>query len=346
LKKGISNPSFTTEQQKSISYGSTSSEKKDIDDRGLYIGSEDADYNQGVAFFFQQLKALVKKRVVNSYRNKSMILSQLIVPVGILFITILVEKYAPAKAVDSPSLKIDISSYKTNYVPYLLPNNSDSFLNDFAAVYSNQFKGEENSNPFNIDDIKSVETCKDDRKSIDDFISCIGSYSFYEYIDKYIVGSTFFANDSAKSLTGHFNNQPYHVPPLSVNLFSNALLKYYSNNTDAKINVINNPLPRDLLQQLTDLQVKDMSGFQIASGVTFGFSFLVASFVVFLIKERVSDAKHLQYMSGANSNTFWIAAFIWDMVNFLIPSILCVLLLVVSGHIFGYNFIIQFYLLK
>jgi hypothetical protein len=41
-----------------------------------------------------------------------------------------------------------------------------------------------------------------------------------------------------------------------------------------------------LKDELVDLQLKDMTGFNVASGLTFGFSFLIASFAVFLIKVK------------------------------------------------------------
>lgn len=42
---------------------------------------------------------------------------------------------------------------------------------------------------------------------------------------------------------------------------------------------------------------------------------------VFLVKERVTNAKHLQFVSGVHFATFWLANIIWDFVNFLIPCV-------------------------
>lgn len=49
--------------------------------------------------------------------------------------------------------------------------------------------------------------------------------------------------------------------------------------------------------------------------VIFAMSFVPASFVVFLIQERVSKAKHMQFISGVNPLLYWVANFIWDMVR-------------------------------
>lgn len=49
---------------------------------------------------------------------------------------------------------------------------------------------------------------------------------------------------------------------------------------------------------------------------------MMASFSVFLIKERVSKAKHLQFLSGASGINFWLSTFAWDFVYYTISTIL------------------------
>lgn len=53
----------------------------------------------------------------------------------------------------------------------------------------------------------------------------------------------------------------------------------------------------------------------------------MASFVIFIIKERVSSSKHLQYMSGANPFIFWTSSFLWDILNYMIPLTVTMILL-------------------
>jgi len=49
--------------------------------------------------------------------------------------------------------------------------------------------------------------------------------------------------------------------------------------------------------------------------VIFAMSFVPASFVVFLIQERVSKAKHMHFISGVQPLLYWVTNFIWDMVR-------------------------------
>ena len=65
-------------------------------------------------------------------------------------------------------------------------------------------------------------------------------------------------------------------------------------------------------------------------------AFLVASFVVFLIKERATAAKHLQFVSGVHAFNYWISTFVWDFINFMIPALIIVLIFYafdISGYI-------------
>jgi hypothetical protein len=56
---------------------------------GLWTGSKPEDLNLGLCLYAQQFKALFIKRFIHSIRNKSLILSQIILPILILFINLI-----------------------------------------------------------------------------------------------------------------------------------------------------------------------------------------------------------------------------------------------------------------
>lgn len=49
--------------------------------------------------------------------------------------------------------------------------------------------------------------------------------------------------------------------------------------------------------------------------VVFAMSFVPASFTLVLIEERVTRAKHLQFMGGLPPTLYWLGNFLWDMVQ-------------------------------
>ena len=134
---------------------------------------------------------------------------------------------------------------------------------------------------------------------------------------KYIVGfEERVHNDTATELVAFFNNQPFHTPPLTYNILTNAILRSFTNNT---VKITNHPFPYSNLDALKQTGSIYTLGFQVGYNVAFGMSFLAASFVVFLITERETKSKHLQFVSGLRFPIFWLANYIIDLIFCIIP---------------------------
>lgn len=52
-----------------------------------------------------------------------------------------------------------------------------------------------------------------------------------------------------------------------------------------------------------------------AVSVIFAMSFVPASFVIFLIEDRVAQSKHLQLVSGLRPYVYWLQSYTWDLVS-------------------------------
>ncbi|XP_065067747.1 ATP-binding cassette sub-family A member 2-like [Rhopilema esculentum] len=128
-----------------------------------------------------------------------------------------------------------------------------------------------------------------------------------------------------------FNNKGYHALPVYLNSLSNTVLRSYIRKdmgnpasygitaTYHPFSLAKNALTQDYVKQGTDVV--------IAIFVIIAMSFVPASFVIFLVTERVTKAKHLQFVSGAEPVIYWLVNFIWDMCNYLIPATACMLIL-------------------
>merc|ERR1711871_1510638 len=57
--------------------------------------------------------------------------------------------------------------------------------------------------------------------------------------------------------------------------------------------------------------------------------FMAASFSMFVVTERTSLAKHVQFVSGVNGFVYWIGSLAWDFVNISISNIF--LIIVIAG---------------
>ena len=54
----------------------------------------------------------------------------------------------------------------------------------------------------------------------------------------------------------------------------------------------------------------------VAIFVIIALAFVPASFVVYLVEDRVNKSKHLQLVSGLNPVVYWVSNYLWDLVRF------------------------------
>jgi ATP-binding cassette, subfamily A (ABC1), member 3 len=202
--------------------------------------------NVGIVLVFQQFYALLLKRILNSTRNYLVLISSLL-PVLFALVSLIIEQQIP-KPEDSPALMISFDRYRYSSAPYSY-NRSEPIAVDFIHSYENALEHSRKA-PIPIDlTTNDTRPCqRGDSISVTSYLACIGRRSLTELSDRYFIGVTAAVNRSnaTLTLTGYFNNQPYHVPPLTLNYLTNALLKQYSSTSmnNRTINVINHPVDR------------------------------------------------------------------------------------------------------
>ncbi|KAJ6657074.1 hypothetical protein lerEdw1_002819 [Lerista edwardsae] len=129
-----------------------------------------------------------------------------------------------------------------------------------------------------------------------------------------------------------FNNKGWHSITAFLNVMNNAILRASlqdgENPSTYGITAFNHPLNLTK-QQLSEVALMTTSVDVLVSiCVIFAMSFVPASFVVFLIQERVSKSKHLQFISGVRPVIYWLANFVWDMCNYVVPATLVIIIFI------------------
>uniref|UniRef100_A0AAQ4RMK2 P-type phospholipid transporter n=1 Tax=Gasterosteus aculeatus aculeatus TaxID=481459 RepID=A0AAQ4RMK2_GASAC len=129
-----------------------------------------------------------------------------------------------------------------------------------------------------------------------------------------------------------YNNKGWHAMVSFVNVMNNGLLRASLPPGPERmrhgITAYNHPLNLTK-EQLTEMAMMTTSVDVLVSiCVIFALSFVPASFVLFLIEERVSKAKHLQFVSGVKPILYWLANFTWDMLNYTVPATMVVLIFI------------------
>ncbi|KAK9966236.1 hypothetical protein ABG768_003359 [Culter alburnus] len=129
-----------------------------------------------------------------------------------------------------------------------------------------------------------------------------------------------------------FNNKGWHAMASFVNIMNNGLLRAnLPPNVERRrygITAYNHPLNLTK-EQLTEMALMTTSVDVLVSiCVIFAMSFVPASFVLFLIEERVSKSKHLQFVSGVKPILYWTTNYVWDMLNYTVPATMVVFIFI------------------
>ncbi|XP_027628464.1 ATP-binding cassette sub-family A member 1 isoform X1 [Tupaia chinensis] len=163
---------------------------------------------------------------------------------------------------------------------------------------------------------KHLQLAKD--SSADRFLNSLGSF---------MIGL-----DTKNNVKVWFNNKGWHAISSFLNVINNAILRANlqkgENPSHYGITAFNHPLNLTK-QQLSEVALMTTSVDVLVSiCVIFAMSFVPASFVVFLIQERVSKAKHLQFISGVKPVIYWLSNFVWDMCNYVVPATLVIIIFI------------------
>ncbi|KAK7490495.1 hypothetical protein BaRGS_00018281 [Batillaria attramentaria] len=131
-----------------------------------------------------------------------------------------------------------------------------------------------------------------------------------------------------------YNNKAWAAIVAYMNSLNNVILRSYLPESEWDkygIVTVNHPMNFTKAQLDEETLLNSFMDVIVAICVIFALSFVPASFVLFLIEERVSNSKHLQFVSGINPTTYWVTNFLWDMLNYSIPALLCIFIFLAFG---------------
>ncbi|XP_029772205.1 phospholipid-transporting ATPase ABCA7 [Suricata suricatta] len=136
--------------------------------------------------------------------------------------------------------------------------------------------------------------------------------------------------DAEDSLKIWFNNKGWHAMVAFVNRANNALLRARLPPGPARrahsISTLNHPLNLTKEQLSEAALVASSVDMLVSICVVFALSFVPASFTLVLIEERVTRAKHLQFVGGLPPTLYWLSNFLWDMCSYLVSACIVVLI--------------------
>ncbi|KAL4478578.1 hypothetical protein ABPG74_006813 [Tetrahymena malaccensis] len=261
--------------------------------------------------FSYHMRALTVKRIISFKRDIRSLLCEVILPCLIVVVGL--------------SLTL-ISSYTEQNLVILDPKN---FPNPLVVVTSN-VKGLSYFSISSLLDSFSQKNIYDFFKhydlSVKDWeeqaqhskqFDSTGCY----YIEQLDISNTF-------KYTTEIDTIYRDAAPLYINQMNEAYINYQLKQLgkpQITIQVANQPLP------LTQAQ-KDLSGSAQGLVTSFiyaiAFSFIPASLISFIVKERTEKIKHQQLVSGVSLYTYWFSNYLVDFIKHIIPAVFSILMII------------------
>lgn len=128
-------------------------------------------------------------------------------------------------------------------------------------------------------------------------------------------GNSYFDVDVPTPYTIMHNTSSPHAINLWNGELTESVFQQCVSDPSARYYVKNHPLPITTLQAL---EYQIILSLLAAIFILVPLCYVPAAFTSFLVKERSSKSKHLQFVSSVNPYMFWIAAYIYDMSMYII----------------------------
>ncbi|XP_036135798.1 ATP-binding cassette sub-family A member 17-like, partial [Molossus molossus] len=262
--------------------------------------------NTGLHLLCQQFCAMLLKRITYARRHWIMMLSiQILVPLAIIIVSLKAINFK-ASLTNVP-LELALKIHGQTIVPFFISPNS-RLGPQLSKNFTNMLVAEKQI-PLEIS------------SSVEAFLLKKAEEEPENFDQNYVVAASFEDMNNQTIVTALFNNQAYHSPALALALVDNVLFKLLSG-ARASVTVVNYPQPLSTKENSENILFEGSKRHFFIVNLLFGLAFLSSSFSIFTVKERSSQAKHIQFISGVHKATFWLSALLWDLISFLVPTLL------------------------
>ncbi|XP_058424852.1 phospholipid-transporting ATPase ABCA3-like [Diceros bicornis minor] len=262
-------------------------------------------FNTGYSLYQQQFRAMFIKRVMFSWRNWKLILLQILALLGSFTFLSAADKFSPNNE-DEKARLMDLGQYGQTIVPLSISGNSN-----LTQIFLKHLKSMLVSEKQTLKEVQG-DLLKYLIENEDCIHLCIVAFSIE-------------VKRNEITFTALFNNQAYHSPSLTLAMLDNILFMSVSG-PDASLTVSNKPQPHSRDNERSTMIT---NGHQVALNIHFGIALLISGFCLLTVTERVSKAKHIQFVSGVYVLVYWLSALLWDFIIFFIT---CCLLLVMFKY--------------
>ena len=258
--------------------------------------------------FVRQLKGLVMKRFHNGKRDRRALCLQSFLPIiCILFAMWLSTQKAP----DIPRLVLDVDEMygsERNELPIMRCDKLVPYFHRSLVCNSRPYTPTDGARNLSLYLLDGVSSHGGAERNIG--VSCSDPTQ-----------SDVLAN---KTTTVAFvNTSATHAMPQVINEYSRARTRFLLGNPNLKVQVATFPMPYSTREQQ---RIDSIITVFVSFFILIPFTFIPSTYVSYIVKERTSKAKHLQFVSGVNFTAYWLSNYIFDLLSFAVTEALAFLI--------------------
>ncbi|XP_076697038.2 phospholipid-transporting ATPase ABCA3-like [Callospermophilus lateralis] len=252
-------------------------------------------FNTGISLYCQQFHAMFMKKLIFSWRNWKITLIQIL---GLVVSTFVFFQSNYLVHHDEMARQMDLDQYGQTIVPFYI-SGSSNLTTSLLEHLESMLKSKNHKLKEVPGNLLNYLTENKECNSL-----CIIAFSMEVKTDETV-------------FTVFFNNEAYHSPSLSLAVLDNILFMSLSG-ANASLTVFNKPQPRP------DNKVIEgtINGQEVFLDMQLGIALLISSFSLLTVTERISKAKHIQFVSGVSVIVYWLSALVCDFIIFLFSCFL------------------------
>jgi len=320
-------------------------DQDDLEKLGSNSNTFQIDYSNNIYFFGRHVYALFWKRLMYLKSDTKTWLYQFLLPALFCFLGILLLKAGTNQILTLQFPPLDLQDF-SHYNPGVTVDKNPVYYtttglwNDFVVGnVTGQTKlmtGINDADTLPIvgvyeDSILNMSTTLLETRN-DWQASRYGAYSFNQL------------NLSAGEIyvNIHYNYTGVHATAIYARLINSAIAAAYDEDVSITAYIEQMPITKYMV---TTSQSFD--AFPVIMMITMGFSFLPAAFIVFVVREKETKAKHIQSVSGVSYFAYWTSTWLFDILCYQIPCWFCILIIylydvkvLVDVDSFGYTIIL------
>lgn len=282
------------------------------------IKAQQTDRLRGIPLLFAQVCALFIKRILYNVRNWTHLLTQLVVPLGILILIAYLSKMTWRLDYDQER-SYSLSTFGPSRIPVKIVKKSS-----VSRAY--------------------LDLCLAQPGSVVSELNENANLSIWvEQLPKQLPAAGLGAVFEENVTELLFSSRAYHSLPSCLNLFSNARLKANAPGGNVGIRTrlyayVPYIIASNSSSGLISTEFVDV---MIGPFIVLALALLTSAFIKFLVEERVSKFAHQQMLTGISPITFWATSLLHDFLFFSVVCSCFLIVFIVSGWMQGYlNFVI------